>query len=95
MLVLTLGTFSTSDEEGLCEENHVSEALLQGQALTPHVLVDREASGAGDAPLEAAGSSWTQAESPSPLSQMSKPGSGQRLGPLWPLWGLVVIFPER
>ncbi|NP_001157238.1 WD repeat-containing protein 90 [Mus musculus] len=66
------GTFSTSDEEGLCEENHVSEALLQGQAPTPHVLVDREASGAGDAPRETAGSSWTPAERPSPHSHMSE-----------------------
>ncbi|XP_028616643.1 WD repeat-containing protein 90 [Grammomys surdaster] len=68
----SIGTFSTSDEEGLSEENHVSEAFHQGQAPTPPVLVEREASGAGDAPREAAESSWTHAEHPSHHSQPSE-----------------------
>ncbi|KAM7333167.1 hypothetical protein ACRRTK_006487 [Alexandromys fortis] len=56
------GTFSISDEEGLCEENHdVSEAFLQAQAPTPPVLVEREASGAGDGPRETAEGSWAPA----------------------------------
>ncbi|XP_031206401.1 WD repeat-containing protein 90 isoform X4 [Mastomys coucha] len=66
------GTFSISDEEGLCEENHISEAFLQGQAPTLPVLVEKEASGAGDAPREAAKSSWTPAELPGHHSQMSE-----------------------
>ncbi|GAB1300736.1 WD repeat-containing protein 90 [Apodemus speciosus] len=66
------GTFSASDEEGLCDESHVSEAFLQGQAPAPPVLVEREASGAGDAPRDSAKSSWTHAELPSHHSQMSE-----------------------
>ncbi|XP_075797566.1 WD repeat-containing protein 90 [Microtus pennsylvanicus] len=58
----SVGTFSTSDEEGLCKENHdVSEAFLQAQAPTPPVLVEREASGAGDGPRETAKGSWAPA----------------------------------
>ncbi|MEJ1287549.1 WD repeat domain 90 [Cricetulus griseus] len=65
------GTFSTSDEEGLCEENHVSEALLQAQAPTPPVLVEREASGAGDGSRQAAKGSWAPAVVPYHPSQTS------------------------
>nr|XP_034363816.1 WD repeat-containing protein 90 [Arvicanthis niloticus] len=68
----SVGTFSTSDEEGLCEENHVCEAFRQGQDPTPPVLVEKEASGAGDAPQEAAKSSWTHAELPSHHNQLSE-----------------------
>nr|XP_021492810.1 WD repeat-containing protein 90 isoform X1 [Meriones unguiculatus] len=66
------GTFSTSDEEGLCEENHVSEVFLQGQAPTPPVLVEKEASGAGDGPREAAKGSQTLAVLPCHHSQTSE-----------------------
>uniref|UniRef100_A0A8C6RRY9 WD repeat-containing protein 90 n=1 Tax=Nannospalax galili TaxID=1026970 RepID=A0A8C6RRY9_NANGA len=51
-------TFSTSDEEGPCEESHVSEGLLQAQAPAPPVLVEREASGAGDGLRETARVPW-------------------------------------
>ncbi|XP_059126259.1 WD repeat-containing protein 90 [Peromyscus eremicus] len=63
------GTFSTSDEEGPCEEDHVSEAFLQAQAPTPPVLVEREASGAGDGPREPAQGSWAPAVAPYHRSQ--------------------------
>ncbi|KAL1779312.1 WD repeat-containing protein 90 [Sigmodon hispidus] len=66
------GTFSASDEEGLCEENHVSETFLQVQAPTPPVFVEREASGAGDGPQEAAKGSWVPALAPYHRSQTSE-----------------------
>lgn len=88
LLALTLGTFSTSDEEGLCEENHVSEALLQAQAPTPPVLVEREASGAGDGSRQAAKGSWAPAVVPYHPSQTSKQVFRA-------IWGFVVIFLQR
>ncbi|CAH6786585.1 Wdr90 [Phodopus roborovskii] len=66
------GTFSTSDEEGLCEEDRVSETFPQAQAPTPPVLVEREASGAGDGPRQAAKGSWAPAVVPYHPSQTSE-----------------------
>ncbi|XP_051023389.1 WD repeat-containing protein 90 [Acomys russatus] len=66
------GTFSISDEEGPCEENHVSEMFLQSQAPTPPVLIEREAGGAGDSPREAAKGPRALAMLPGHHSQMSE-----------------------
>lgn len=88
LLALILGTFSTSDEEGLCEESHVSEAFLQAQAPIPPVLVEREASGAGDGPGRAAKGSWAPAAVPFRPSQ-----TGKQV--VRAVWGLVVIFLQR
>ncbi|XP_028710456.1 WD repeat-containing protein 90 isoform X2 [Peromyscus leucopus] len=79
------GTFSTSDEEGPCEENHGSEAFLQAQAPTPPVLLEREASGVGDGPREAAKGSWAPAAAPYHRSQTGE----------WSLWRVKAGLPTR